>query len=342
MPKYKQPKYVFDNVEICQIRYSSCLIYKRTFKFSATTGKEIPLDKKNNSALTQNFKQKPTYSGTVSTHVKKRIQKAVDLFLQLSPKRILFNPVTQNSYPFQLSFITLTISNNDFTIPGKQAYELLLKPFIQWLTKTKKVSTYIWKAEMQKRGQIHYHITLNQFIHFKEIQEKWNYLQRKNNLLDMYYLNNSHYNPNSTDVHSVKNIKNISGYLTKYLSKTGSESFEETYYNSKEVVLVDEVYEGNILSCYPACEFHRYEIGGKTWDCSDNLRGKKFYDMMIDSKAGSMLDIIKADKRTREFKNEYCTMFFSTDGRFVDLLSDRQMNDYKQHIQYEKSNSFAD
>ena len=86
----------------------------------------------------------------------------------------------------------------------------------------------------------------------------------------------------------------------------------------------------------PAQHFDRYEVGGKTWDCSDDLRGKKFFDVMIDSYTHQQLDKLKNGNNTRTYSNEYCTMFFSTDGCTLNLLSDIQFDNYKQHLQHEQ------
>lgn len=121
---------------------------------------------------------------------------------------------------------------------------MLLKPLLQWLSKVKGFQFYIWKAELQARGQVHYHITSNQFIYWKELRDKWNYLQRRAGYLDNYYKKHGHYNANSTDVHKVYNDENISGYLEKYISKTQSGA----------------------------------AINGKIWDCSNSLKGKKLFE----------------------------------------------------------------
>jgi hypothetical protein len=188
------------------------------------------------------------YTGTVTDYAAKRIKKAVNLLVMSSPERWIYNPVTQRNQLFKLGFITLTVAEKECMLTARQAYDRLLKHFIQWLHRTKKVKSYIWKAELQRRGQIHYHITLNVFIPHGEIREKWNELQRREGLLENYYKKHGHYNPNSIDVHSVKKIKNLAGYFVKYLCKKDSEN---------------------------------RKTEGKIWDCSRNLKEGKYYSTVL-------------------------------------------------------------
>lgn len=183
------------------------------------------------------------YTGKVSSAVDRRIRKAVDILIQKSPPQNIYNPVIKAHHAFTLGFVTLTISDNT-AITGKEAHRLLLRPFLRRMRTMGRFS-YIWKAEFQKRGQLHYHITWNRWIHYDFIKREWNKLQRKAGLLQKFGLKHGHYNPNSTDVHSVYRVKDIGGYLSKYLSKSNSKALK-----------------------------------GKVWDCSRDLKIKRFNVIM--------------------------------------------------------------
>ena len=122
------------------------------------------------------------------------------------------------------------------------------------------------KAELQERGQVHYHLTVNSFIHWQEIQNKWNKLQHKAGYLDDFAKKHRHYKPNSTDVHSVKNVKDIEAYLVKYICK-----------NQKDKTL----------------------LNGKVWGCSSSLEGKRF-SIEVDSAINSNLLNVKGRKELAE------------------------------------------
>lgn len=178
------------------------------------------------------------YSGIVTAAAEKNIRKAVDLLIQASPKRIIYNTVSQKYQTFQLGFWTLTISDRAIQ-PHREVAKKCLIPFCDWMRK--KNITYIWKAELQERGQIHYHITANQFCEYYKIQKQWNKLQRKAGYLNGYAKQYGHYNANSIDVHAVHNLKDIEAYLVKYICKNSGQ-----------------------------------QIHGKVWGCSRSLTGKRF------------------------------------------------------------------
>lgn len=194
------------------------------------------------------LQRKHAYSGVVTKGAQKRITRAVNLLILTARERWIWNEVTGREQKHKLSFITLTVSDNTKNLDAREAYDKLLKPFLKWATRTKGVKTYIWKAELQKRGQIHYHITTHSFLNWKEIRDKWNYLQRVNGLLDDFYNRFRHYDPNSTDVHEVYKKSDITSYLIKYIAKAESQKEKTT---------------------------------GKIWDCSQNLKGKNYPDYEI-------------------------------------------------------------
>ncbi len=179
------------------------------------------------------------YSGQMTTGSKKRIKKAIDILVQKSPQKIIWNSVSGKHQPFTLNFVTLTVSCMR-NISANEAYKNLMKPFLRKMRKMGGFS-YIWKAELQKRGQIHYHLATNTFLPWQSIRDSWNNLQRKSGYLKQYGLKHGHYQANSTDVHAVYSIGNLPAYLGKYMSNNDDTA-----------------------------------ISGKTWDCSKDCKENRF------------------------------------------------------------------
>lgn len=151
----------------------------------------------------------------------------------------------------KLTFITLTLSSeqvhSDYVIKRE-----MLGRFLEWLQREKGVTAYVWRAEVQKNNNIHFHILANRRIMWQDIRKKWNELQGKLGYIQAYRekmskLSQADYirmrgaktmkeianaiknyaegvrsywsNPNSTDIHSINNMKNIEAYISKYMSK---------------------------------------------------------------------------------------------------------------------------
>jgi len=186
--------------------------------------------------------KKRSYSGAMTPHARKRIKKAVDILIQKNPPRRIWNPVISKFHDFSLAFVTLTIHEPQ-VITAADAYPVLLKPFLRHFRRQFKDWSYIWKAELQKRGQLHYHLTSNEFMPHDEIRKVWNRLQKRHGLLNTFAAKYRHFNPNSTDVHAVWMVKSLPAYLMKYLSKDGGVT------------------------------------KGKVWDCSKDLKKERFSSM---------------------------------------------------------------
>ena len=228
-------------LQMCQIRNKSLIVY------TAYTGSRKP-----QSALQKYIQQKQAlmlevrkerYSGLISDGVKKRLSKAVNLLVASSLKKIVYSKQLGKYINHQISFITLTIPDAT-TLEARVLNKKMLEPMLKYLRQVHGMRSYVWKVEWQKRGVLHWHITSDCYVDSAELRNKWNKLLTKNGLNTAYFDSKGHVNANSTDVHSVKKVRDLASYLVKYMVKQ--------YQNSKSV-------------------------GGKIWDCSKNLKTASYY-----------------------------------------------------------------
>jgi hypothetical protein len=190
------------------------------------------------------------HKGNISGAAKKRILNAVNWLYYLSKKKTVVK--SHSMYQFRVNFITLTLAgaqkHSDQYIKNE-----LLNEFLEWLRTKHGVKSYIWKAEPQKNGNIHFHVTTNVYIDHAGLREKWNRIQQKHGYLDEYHdkfkdlslvkyvellrtegnckdfkdlkrayeigCADNWMNPNSTDVHSTKKVRKMAGYMAKYMTK---------------------------------------------------------------------------------------------------------------------------
>lgn len=157
-------------------------------------------------------------AGIISKKAATRINNAVQWLLLFSHKKRVYSKATKKSYWFLLNFITLTLSekqnHSDEFIKNHMLY-----PFLRWMARSHNAGLYVWKAEAQKNGNIHFHITTNTFIHWKSIRRKWNSIQSKHGYLKKWTEGNVRGDPNSTDVHAVIKTDQIAKYMVKYMVK---------------------------------------------------------------------------------------------------------------------------
>jgi len=309
--------------EILQYR-NSCIV-----KYYQYIGERRP-PKKMFGSNTEDEQQ--AYTGEFTPSAKKKLNKTIDVLLQSTRATYKKHPVSKKRVKHHLSIITLTISNERIIHPN-EAYNKLLKPFLQYLQKTKEVTKYIWKLEFQSNtnykglkkkygGQIHYHITFPNVIHWREIRNKWNYIQKKAGLLEQYYSIHQHYDPNSTDIHKVYKIKNIQSYLAKEFCKSQQQVNPNKNNYTKE-------YEN---------------ISYKFWDCSKSLKGLKFYnEIMTDENTIMLIKHIEKNVKLDKIKYlEQCTIIPLQRARLVDTLpleSKRKYNQFVSSINTKKCNT---
>jgi hypothetical protein len=254
-----------------------------------------------------------TYSGEVSKLSKKNISRALQLLLQSSPLKYYDNPITGKRNSHRLTFITLTFPCNNLVLLSEE-YTKSLKPFLRWLKEVKKCDDYIWKAEYQKRGQLHYHITTNQFIRHDEIRSKWNSIMHKNNYLIDYFNKTGHYNAPSTDIAAVKKIDDIESYLIKYMMK--------------EVKCENDEVNNDLMR--PSCK-------GKIFGSSERLRGKKYYTIInVNENIEKIIDSqIQAGNLTELDNIEHCRYFKIKKKSDFSILGDKSFK--TEIINYAKS-----
>lgn len=247
-----------------QIRNSSIVCYnvplqtfKRSTKFLTTTA----------------------YSHQVTNHAAKRIRNAIDILLQVSPVQKVYNPVLDKMVNHQLSFLTVTISANERHIDSKEGYKLLLKPFLQKLSRKHGLKTYVWRAEYQKNGQLHYHILTPSWIHYELIRNDWNNTLEQHGFLQSWRKRFGQKVPNSTDIHAIYKINNVEAYLSKYMSKKDKVKKKDGTF--------EEFYEEEEAPAAPAPP----EKKGKLWDCSMNLKKVSMFSVQLPSKLNYLYEL---------------------------------------------------
>ena len=279
----------FEYTEL-QIRAKSIITYPQ-FTYSISKKSKDILNMKKNILEHKQL----AYSNILSESAKKRMSRAIDILCQCAIKKRIYNNVSKKYVTHRLSFITLTISSKS-NITLKDGYELGLKRFLNILRKRKLITNYIWKAEIQQRGQLHYHITTTAFIDYQIIRDIWNNIQLSNGWLDDYYNSKGHYNANSTDIHAVKHVNDLSAYLIKEFVKSHQNNFSDN---------------------------------GKKWDCSHNLRGKKYFTVAETTENVLLIGKYKADNKIVEIKEDRYSIIKLNSIDRTALLTLTQLQNYR-------------
>jgi hypothetical protein len=310
---------------LVQLRNDSIIVYNKLDysivnsgqdNFNRYQGKELL---KEQLELSKELKQ--PYSGTVTKCVKKNARKAIDLMLQCTESHKVYNEILGYDTDFQIGMITLTLSDNSRFISGKECHKTCLRPFLDWLTKTKKCNFYLWKAERQSshdhsgnlkksNGQLHYHVLIDIYVNWTEVKKKWNSLQAAAGYLADFEAKYNHTNPNSIDIHKMYSVNDLGAYLLKYITKESKREENET----------DEDFQ------------NRTSVGGKVWDCSLNLKGRKFYNTPYTNDIEKNLSYLVKSNHVVKMEQDFCTMYFFKDVKPTIVLPQIKRHDYIVHL----------
>lgn len=117
-------------------------------------------------------------------------------------------------------FVMITL-----TLPGKQIEsdeEVKRKYLNGWLQKLKREHGelhYLWVAETQKNGNIHFHVVVDRWVDFRWVAHSWNESLACGSYIDDFERKFGHRQPPSTKVTGQKKMKDPALYITKYVSK---------------------------------------------------------------------------------------------------------------------------
>ena len=274
-----------------------------------------------------------------SDNSRKKLKNYIDWFVEQSKVKMIKNGNKNLRILYKIGFLTLTL-------PFEQHYsdqEIKSKLLNQFFVEARKrwnLHNYIWRAEKQKNGNIHFHVLVDVFIPWKECRQVWNRICDKLDLVSLWSARmkekfefgftatqeelktfglsvlkrrykegkkNGWTDPNSVDIHSLQNIKNIGSYVTKYMAKKEDEQlkqFEPKPGAPLEIVEQLEQKKAEYLS--------KKSITGRYWYVSERI--KKYCVNMkvvitdtisntINTKFDDLRELIKDNGFIRVYKN---------------------------------------
>lgn len=240
-----------------------------------------------------------TYTGKISNYSRKRLKRAIELIVAIARDKDAKAFRTGKTYKFKLNFITFTLpaaqgTNTDKTI--KKSLDL-------WIKRAKRkhgLRSYVWRAEVQGNGNIHFHMITDTFIRWDHIRNDWNSCLNKSGLIDAFAAKHGHRNPNSTDVHAIKKIKNLSAYFVKYMSKDHKDG--------------------------------ERKLEGKVWDCSKNLKTKENVNYEIGAQELEVFDQVCRIQDVRKVQTDRYTIAFIRHTDFHKILPGTMVSDWLAYL----------
>lgn len=211
---------------------------------------------------------------------------------------------TGKHFKFKLNFITFTLPAAQNEIGDKQ----IKKYLDSWIKRAKRkynLRSYVWRAERQANGNLHFHMITDTYIHYQALRNDWNSILYPSGLITRYQERNGKKQPNSTDIHAISQIKNLTSYFIKYMSKEHKEGEKK--------------------------------IDGKIWDCSTNLKTKKNCSMMLEGENYECWQKISTDDSFDRINDCNFTILFIPPDKWGILFIPAWLEKWKEYLEEVRS-----
>lgn len=306
--------------EECQITGTRAMTYEQFIDY-------VPNRKGNRSFKDPSFSNETR--GYLSVASQKRIRRIIDTWMTALEVYHYIKGNKREAIKNDIRFLTLTLPAAQMH-PDKVIKREALNPLIIWLNRSQKVSSYLWVAEKQKNGNLHFHILCNHWVNYMAVQKQWNKLLRGMGYIDEYRRNQLAFhangfqpryeladqwpltnqyrayckgmaedwqNPNSTDIHTLKKINNVASYLCKEMTK-GSKG---------------------------------QTIEGKIYGNTDKLSQLKPFTMQCTWEVGKWLEMMAAKERATKVRTEHCSIYRGVLLPSMRKQLPKQYNELKKH-----------
>jgi ribosomal protein S17E len=277
-----------------------------------------------------------THSSKMSKQAQRKCKRAINYLLLNSTSKCNYSRINYKDTKFKISFITLTLPARQMHTDN-QIKRDCLNSFLIEANRLWDVKHYVWRQEKQRNGNLHFHLLFDKFVPWQEVRGLWNRLISKLGYIESYRHNmlmfhskgfkvrkdlintwsvanqikaytkgkkNNWCNPNTTDIHSVRFVNNISAYVTKYMTKESSKRYRKI--KASVIGYKRQYVRGSkSLSCNVLKYLNTQAQIGRLWACSISLSNLKGGLTEIDSKVSCELDRLSKDSRCKYFNDNY-------------------------------------
>lgn len=213
-------------------------------------------------------------NGILSQNAKRKMSRSIEYLVMMATPKKVHEKLTGKIVSFRVAFLTLTLPSTQIHSDSK----IINKCLNQFIIECKKyhgLRNYVWRAEKQKNGNIHFHILLDRFIPWWEARNRWNRILNKLGYVDRFQEKHGHSTPNSTDIHSTRKIKNIRLYLLKYMAKNENQ----------------------------------HPQTGRIWSCNQELSNISGCQLHIDTEVQKEMEKLQKELKPFIFQGDYFQVF---------------------------------
>lgn len=279
-------------------------------------------------------------TGRMSRGALKKLSNAGCYLYLIAPSKTVHNEKFNSNYISKVTFLTLTLASEQMH-DDKWVKNNMLKHFIDACRRKYPAISYVWKAEPQKNGNLHFHVMSDHFFCMSHINKLWYHIQWEAGYMQKFFekhmeefedvANEKKISPPGVKVETAKDKESLGRYFRKYMKKEQFTHEKVQQYKAKlDRLYFDAFFSKNwklaqgiikeIRKVEKKIEASRARlIEGKLWGCSDNLLTKQFIsnnEGWIDS--NTIDELVGCHNSVCVFSDEY-TSTYRIDN-FADFL----------------------
>lgn len=277
-----------------------------------------------------NFKKSLAYTGLLSRGSAKNLKRAIENILAIAVEKESLNHKLNRMYKWKINFVTLTLPCAQGSHSDKDVKRVCLDNFLKSARRRFNLASYVWRAERQRNGNVHFHIISDVYMDHANLRLLWNHQLEKLGYIDIFEKKHGHRNPNSTDIHSVSKIKNLGAYMVKYMCKPAflAKCFiAQAPWSQPERKLkakkTDKAFS-KLMTLEEA------KINGRLWDCSVNLKQKHKCDFIIDNTMGELIEAAINVHGCRYKITPNCSLVFMDQLQFKNSVTGKLLEGWNE------------
>lgn len=272
------------------------------------------------------------YSGELSPGAAARLRRVINLLVDVAEWKRAPRLKSSGTFLFKVNFVTLTLPAAQGNLSDSELQREIFEPFLRSMRRKCGLKSYVWRRERQFNGNLHWHLTTDTYMLHSTIRSEWNRSLSNSPLMHEFESKHGHCNPNSTDVHSVNKLNDVSSYMVKYMSKSPKDHLKEI--NDKRILkglkIIDPAtHPFRKVSGQPEWDA---PIEGRVWDCSLNLKRASKCDLHVDSELSDEINLLCDDKESKMIKTDHCYIIKPREKCLENYLTGRLGKTYDVYL----------
>lgn len=272
--------------------------------------------------------KKNVMNGWLSDNTKRYISNKLNIWLSVIDfyNRYLY----KNGMGYKKRMVMITL-----TLPEKQKHDdnfikrNLLNVFLNNMVRKDMLINFFWRAELQKNGNIHFHILTDSYIDKDDLRIEWCNVLRNHNYLIDWEKKHIDRLPPCTDIRSKGDVLHMLYYVTKYTVKCDEINLSEEDLDYIEKNNYRFNHDSDELN-YKMKIVESMTVKGRIWGMSDKIRELRALSIPFCSSIERIIDFNKKTKITDCYKSDFFTMFTLKKSVFDLVFDDYVFNCFQE------------